>query len=135
MLTIEPLEKSDNLYSSLPIIYNKEDIIVDDYIRIDDSLNGRLDTLIEAFYGTNNHMYLVCLYNNIIDLNDVKGGDVIALPNIASLEEHIKYASYKQVDISLEKTIKEDTTITTNRATRNSNTPTFTKSKNGILKF
>lgn len=131
MIEIKNLEESKDFYSNIPAFKNRNDIIVDEYIRIDESIKGRLDTLIEAYYGTTDYIYLVCLFNDIIDINSVNVGDVISLPNLSSLENNIEYISDKSYYITDIKT--EETN--SNQAVNDSKNKTFTKDNNGIMIF
>lgn len=101
-------------------IRNREAVIIDNTIRIDEQYNMRLDVIVERYYGTCEHINKICVFNHLLCPFDLKVGMIIELPNIESLEQQL----YEPKHIEVQNNTKN----------KNVGGSRVTKS-NGIIKF
>ncbi len=133
-----------DLYPKLDLTSNRweidyESIIVDNYIEIDRSTEMRLDTLARYILGSEDYVDIIVKFNRIINVFEVKKGDVIMIPNLSSFFANIKKANYKTKDIKNSKF--NDTSKISGGSkspsvkTSGNGSKTFRKGTNGVIVF
>lgn len=136
--------KGDDLYPKLDLTSNRweidyESVIVDTYIEIDRATEMRLDTVARYLLGSEDFVDIIVKFNRILNPFDVKVGDVIMIPNLASFFANIKKANYKSKNIisSDSKTPNSQNGVNTSTAVKSvgKGTKTFRKGKNGVIVF
>lgn len=121
-------------------VINYNAITVDNWIVVDKSCDMRVDTISKFMYGTEDYVDVITKFNRISNAFDVKIGDVIAIPNIASFFSNVTKINYKEKTItSSKKSTKADKTaeLRASIAAKRAGTglQTYKKTKEGNITF
>jgi len=129
--------KIDLLSNILQIDYER--VIIEDWIRIDDSSTMGLDYISKLKYGTEDHMDILMKFNRITtNPLAIPVGQVIAVPNLDSFFKWSKTVNIKPIQLQKQKTvigtaaIETATSIPSRKQVSGQN---FTKDANGIFVF
>lgn len=82
-----------NLSSNI-IKVDFDNVLIDDYILVDETLEMRLDSLAFGVYGTEDDVWIIMKFNGISNPFGVKKGEVLAIPNIQSFLDNIKLVNF-----------------------------------------
>lgn len=74
-------------------IVNEQEIPIIASVIITDEIWGRLDIIMNRYYGRLDVLHVVLDFNNISDVTNLKVGDVIELPNIDALNLNTQIGS------------------------------------------
>jgi hypothetical protein len=91
----KPDGKIDLLSNFIEIDFDK--VIIDQWILVDDSSAMLLDMISFAMYGTENYSDMLKKFNKIDNPFEINIGQVIAVPNMVSLQENMKVVVPQQI--------------------------------------
>lgn len=129
--------KTDLLSNYLQIDY--ANVIIDNWILVDDQSAMLLDLVSFAMYGSENYADLLKKFNRIDNPLEISKGLILAIPNIQSLEANSRYVDLSAKDRRLQTTNQLSNSAIDQliRTPGRKPTPTsnFTRSENGNYIF
>lgn len=120
------------------VVIDRESVTVDRYLEVDANHEMSIDLISQVAYGTTDAIDLLCKFNGIINPLAIKSGDLIIIPNLASLMGVIKKLNVKSIQLQktnrsvLDKTVQTGSNAPGKKSNKSKN---FSKSKDGILIF
>ncbi len=117
---------------------NRNEVKIDNWIRIDADNEMNIDALSIAAYGTPDAFDLLCKFNGISNPLSIKTDDIIAIPNLNSLLANMKKLNPKSMMLTekdkstLSKEIESTSKSPSKKSQRGQS---VSLSKDGILTF
>lgn len=127
--------KIDLLSNVLEIDFEK--VLIEEWILVDEQTAMLLDLISFVMYGTEDHVDIIKKFNKINNPLSIQIGQIIAIPNINSLESNSRLVNQKIVNTTSSKKKNTKSGILSNTSPSKKAIPisNFIKSSNGNLIF
>lgn len=133
------VDKMVDLMSKV-IKIDRKAVTIERYVLIDDIHEMSIDVLANGAYGRSEAIDILCKFNGISNPLSIKKGDIIAIPNLASLMSNTKRLEFKGIQLQkrnnlLTSSVTNVDNFTKSPSKKSVKKKNFTKSKDGILIF
>jgi len=103
MLEFKNLEKMNNVESIEDIdflakheSFDYDNTIILGYIKITKNEENRLDIISKKIYGQFGFIEQICEFNGILNPNAVFDGDILAIPDIGSMQDNLEIIEFQE---------------------------------------